>query len=192
MPSVSLHPRFAEPRLVEALADTPVVLIHGARQSGKTTLAQKLGASRPYAYFSFDDDVALAAARADPVGFVADLPERAILDEVQRVPELFTALKSAVDRRRTPGRFLLTGSANVLLVPKLADSLAGRMEILRLFPLAQCELAGRARAQPAPPPRGLVPRLRDAARAGVPARPAPALAHQPAQPLDQDAQAPRR
>jgi hypothetical protein len=144
MPSAPLHPRFAEPRLVEALADTPVVLIHGARQSGKTTLAQKLGASRRYAYFSFDDDVALAAARADPVGFVADLPERAILDEVQRVPQLFTALKSAVDRRRTPGRFLLTGSANVLLVPKLADSLAGRMEILRLFPLAQCELAGRA------------------------------------------------
>lgn len=87
--------------------------------------------------------MALAAARTDPAGFVADLPERATLDEVQRVPELFTALKSAVDRRRTPGRFLLTGSANVLVVPKLADSLAGRMEILRLFPLAQCELVGR-------------------------------------------------
>ena len=139
----SLHPRFAESRLAEALGDTPVVLIHGARQSGKTTLAQQLGKSRRYAYFSFDDDVALAAARADPVGFVADLQERAILDEVQRVPELFTALKTAVDRKRTPGRFILTGSANVLLVPKLADSLAGRMEILRLHPLAQCELAGR-------------------------------------------------
>ena len=84
-----------------------------------------------------------AAAEADPVGFVADLPERLILDEVQRVPGLFTTLKSAVDRRRTPGRFILTGSANVLLVPALADSLAGRMEILRLHPLAQCELAGR-------------------------------------------------
>lgn len=144
MPPAPLHPRFAEPRLVEMLSDTPVVLIHGARQSGKTTLAQKLGESRGYAYFSFDDEVALAAARSDPMGFVADLPERAILDEVQRAPELFTALKSAVDRRREPGRFLLTGSANVLLVPKLADSLAGRMEILRLFPLAQCELSGRA------------------------------------------------
>jgi hypothetical protein len=138
-----LHPRFAEQRLVEALADTPVVLIHGARQSGKTTLAQKVGESRRYAYFSFDDSVVLAAAQADPVGFVADLTERTILDEVQRVPELFSALKVAVDRRRTPGRFILTGSANVLLVPKLADSLAGRMEILRLHPLAQCELAGR-------------------------------------------------
>ena len=75
------------------------------------------------------------------MGFVADLPERTILDEVQRAPGLFTALKTAVDRDRAPGRFLLTGSANVLLVPKLADSLAGRMEILRLHPLAQCELA---------------------------------------------------
>jgi predicted AAA+ superfamily ATPase len=139
-----LHPRFAEGRLVEALADTPVVLIHGPRQCGKTTLARMAGDPRGYAYFSFDDDVALAAAAADPAGFVAGLPERAILDEVQRAPGLFTALKTAVDRGRTPGRFLLTGSANVLLVPRLADSLAGRIEILRLHPLAQCELAGRA------------------------------------------------
>lgn len=80
------------------------------------------------------------AAKADPVGYVADLPERAVLDEVQRVPELFTSLKAAVDADRTPGRFILTGSANVLLVPKLADSLAGRMDILRLHPLAQAEL----------------------------------------------------
>jgi predicted AAA+ superfamily ATPase len=143
MPADTLHPRFAEAPLVDALGDTPVVLIHGPRQSGKTTLAQRVGESRGYAYFSFDDGVPLSAARADPLGFVADLPERAVLDEVQRVPELFTALKSAVDRGRTPGRFLLTGSANVLLVPRLADSLAGRMEILRLHPLAQCELAGR-------------------------------------------------
>lgn len=76
-----------------------------------------------------------------PAGFVGDLPERAILDEVQRVPALFAALKVTVDRKRIAGRFMLTGSANVLLVPKLADSLAGRMEILRLHPLAQCELA---------------------------------------------------
>ena len=129
---------------MEALADTPVVLIHGPRQCGKTTLARVAGDPRGYTYFSFDDGVTLGAATADPAGFIADLPERAILDEVQRAPGLFTAVKTAVDRRRTPGRFLLTGSANVLLVPKLADSLAGRMEILRLHPLAQCELAGRA------------------------------------------------
>ena len=139
-----LYPRFAEPRLVEALADTPVVLIHGPRQCGKTTLAQVVGEGLDYAYFSFDDDVMLAASAADPVGFVADLPERAILDEVQRAPGIFTTLKSTVDRARIPGRFLLTGSANVLLAPALADSLAWRMGILRLHPLAQCELAARA------------------------------------------------
>ena len=139
-----LHPRFGEPRLLEALADTPVVLIHGPRQCGKTTLARMAGDPRGYAYFSFDDDVALAAAEADPMGFVGDLPARAILDEVQRAPGLFAALKTVVDRHRTSGRFLLTGSANVLLVPRLADSLAGRMEILRLHPFAQCELAGRS------------------------------------------------
>jgi hypothetical protein len=96
-----------------------------------------------HTYLTFDDGVVLAAALADPLGFVADLPEHTVLDEVQRAPKLFTALKSAVDRSRTPGRFILTGSANVLLLPKLADSLAGRMEIVRLHPLAQCELAGR-------------------------------------------------
>jgi predicted AAA+ superfamily ATPase len=137
------YPRFIERALAEALSDTPVVLIHGPRQCGKTTLAQTFGKTRGYAYFSFDDDVAAAAARADPAGFISDLPARAILDEVQRVPEAFTALKLSVDRNRTPGRFILTGSANVLFVPRLADSLAGRMEILRLHPLAQCELAGK-------------------------------------------------
>ncbi len=139
----ALYPRLAEPQLEEALDDSPVVLIHGPRQCGKTTLAQAVGARRGYAYFSFDDEVLRAAALADPAGFVGDLPERVVLDEIQRVPSLFAALKLAVDRRRTPGRFLLTGSANVLLLPQLADSLAGRMAILRLHPLAQCELARR-------------------------------------------------
>ncbi|MGH8583784.1 MAG: ATP-binding protein [Gammaproteobacteria bacterium] len=139
-----LYPRYAAPRLTEALADSPVVLIHGPRQCGKTTLARMVGEPKGYTYVNLDDDVARVAAEADPVGFVADLPQRAILDEVQLVPALFTALKTAVDRRRVAGRFMLTGSANVLLVPKLADSLAGRMQILRLHPLAQCELARRA------------------------------------------------
>ncbi len=102
-----------------------------------------IGDELGFAYFTFDDDVQRAAALADPVGFVADLPERVVLDEVQRVPGLFTSLKVAVDAHRRPGRFILTGSANVLLVPRLADSLAGRMEILRLHPLAQAELAGK-------------------------------------------------
>ena len=136
------YPRFAEARLREALADTPVVLIHGPRQCGKTTLARHLGARAGYAYKSFDDAVTLAAAKSDPIGFVADLPAKCILDEVQRAPGIFSSLKMAVDANRTPGRFLLTGSANVLLVPALSDSLAGRMGIQRLYPLAQSELAG--------------------------------------------------
>jgi len=131
-----------EASLVDAISDAPVILIHGPRQCGKTTLAQTFGEAGGYEYFSFDDDVVAAAAGNDPAGFVADLPAKTILDEVQHVPELFSSLKTAVDRDRTPGRFILTGSANALLVPRLADSLAGRMEILRLHPLAQCELAG--------------------------------------------------
>src|ERR1700693_123095 len=138
------YPRYLATRLREALADTPAVLIHGPRQCGKTTLARAVGERRGRRYFSFDDEALRRAAEQDPVGFVAGLPERGILDEVQRVPELFTTLKDAIDRRRTPGRFILTGSANVLLVPRLADLLAGRMGILRLHPLAQCERAGRS------------------------------------------------
>lgn len=136
-------PRYLAPRLREALVDTPAVLIHGPRQSGKTTLARLVGEPRGYRYVSFDDEAIQGAARRDPIGFVEGLGPRAILDEVQRVPEIFTSLKAAIDRRRTAGRFILTGSANVLLVPNLADSLAGRMGILRLHPLAQCELLGK-------------------------------------------------
>lgn len=141
MAKAAIFPRYVEPRLIETLADTPVTLIHGPRQCGKTTLTQMVGEREGYAYVTFDDDIARSAADADPAGFVDDLPQQVILDEVQRVPALFTALKATVDRRRTPGRFLLTGSANVLLLPKLADSLAGRMATLRLHPFAQCELA---------------------------------------------------
>jgi predicted AAA+ superfamily ATPase len=142
MNDTPLYARFLKPRLLEALADTPVVLIHGPRQCGKTTLVRQVGEAAGYLYVSFDDDVQRAAAAADPVGYVADLPGKVILDEVQRLPSLFTSLKATVDASRRPGRFILTGSANVLLAPKLADSLAGRMEILRLHPLAQAELAG--------------------------------------------------
>jgi predicted AAA+ superfamily ATPase len=102
-----------------------------------------VGEPRGYQYVSFDDDAVRAAARGDPIGFVAGLPKRSILDEVQRVPEIFTSLKAAIDQRRSAGRFILTGSANVLLVPALADSLAGRMGLLRLHPLAQCEISPR-------------------------------------------------
>ncbi|MFN5495886.1 MAG: ATP-binding protein [bacterium] len=135
-----LVPRLAADPLEEAMADSPVVLIHGARQCGKSTLARQYGEARGYHSLTFDDSSVLELAQADPNGFVADLPDRVILDEVQRVPEIFLALKLTVDRNRAPGRFLLTGSSNILLLPSLADSLAGRMAIVRLHPFAQCEL----------------------------------------------------
>ncbi len=135
-----LYPRHVRRCLEEALTDTPVVLVHGPRQCGKTTLARAVGESLGYDYITFDDDVQLGAAKADPVGYVARLSDRAVLDEVQRVPELFLALKASVDRDRRPGRFILTGSTNVLLVPNLADSLARRMGMVRLHPLSQSEL----------------------------------------------------
>jgi predicted AAA+ superfamily ATPase len=135
-----LYPRSAARRLTEALADSPVVLLHGPWQAGKTTLARMVGDPAGYGYVTFDDAAQRAAAEADPIGFVADLPARMILDEVQHVPGLFSSIKNVVDADRRPGRLILTGSTNVLLVPSLADSLAGRMEILRLHPLSQVEL----------------------------------------------------
>ena len=99
-----------------------------------------MGEPLGYSYLSFDDHVARDAARRDPVGFVGRLPDRIILDEVQHVPSLFSALKISVDRNRVAGRFILTGSTNVLLVPNLADSLAGRMQTVQLHPLSQREL----------------------------------------------------
>jgi len=133
------YPRLLSASLRAALADTPVVAILGPRQCGKTTLARSLEPA--YAYFSLDDEATLAFARTDPAGFVAALPERAVLDEVQRVPELLRALKLVVDGERRPGRFVLTGSANLLQLPNLGDSLAGRMEVLYLQPLSASEMA---------------------------------------------------
>ncbi len=142
MTSAPNYPRYAKQRLVEALADNPAVLLHGPRQCGKTTLARQVGREAGYEYFSFDDANLLAAAKADPMGFVADLPAKTVLDEIQRAPDLFAPLKALIDADRKPGRILLTGSANILLAPKLSDSLAGRMEIIRLHPLARCEIVG--------------------------------------------------
>lgn len=129
--------------LLAALGDTPVVLLHGARQVGKSTLVQKVASDRhPARYLTLDDAAVLAAARSDPSGFISGFKGPLVIDEVQRVPELFLPIKAAVDRDRRPGRFLLTGSANVLLLPKLSESLAGRMEVLSLWPLSQGEIAG--------------------------------------------------
>ena len=140
-PYPTYYPRKLGARLKEALQDSPVVLIQGPRQCGKTTLAQSAVHSLGYEYISFDDESALGLATTDPTGFVDHLPERVILDEVQRVPKLFASLKLAIDRHRTAGRFILTGSVNILQIPQMTDSLAGRMEILRLHPFSQNELA---------------------------------------------------
>jgi hypothetical protein len=140
----SMHPRHIAPLLTDALADTPVVLINGARQSGKSTLAQTQSTGTPRQYLTLDDAVVLNAAKSDPAGFIDGLQGAVTLDEVQRVPEIFLAIKAAVDRQRQPGRFLLTGSANVLLLPGIADSLAGRMEVLSLWPLSSAEIADSA------------------------------------------------
>jgi len=132
------------PAILEALSDTPVVLLNGARQTGKSTLVQWLAKeAHPARYITLDDAAVLSAARGDPIGFLTDLDSPIVLDEVQRAPELFLAIKAVVDRNRVPGHFLLTGSANPLLLPQLSESLAGRMEILSLWPFSQGELEGR-------------------------------------------------
>ena len=134
-----MFPRQIQPRIEEALTDTPVVLLSGPRQAGKTTLVRKLsGEGRKY--ITLDDELALMSAREDPTGFVRSL-DCAVIDEVQRAPGLLLAIKKSVDEDRRPGRFLLTGSANLMTLPTVADSLAGRMENLLLLPLAQCEIA---------------------------------------------------
>lgn len=129
--------------LEEALADSPVVLLNGARQTGKSTLVRSgMVAGFSGRYLTLDDAGVLSAAATDPAGFLAGLGRPVVLDEVQRAPDLFLAIKAEVDRDRRPGSFLLTGSANVLLLPRLSESLAGRMEVHTLWPLSQGELEG--------------------------------------------------
>ena len=134
---MSLYPRFLKAKIDEALQDTPVVCLLGPRQVGKSTLCQQLAPNRNY--LTLDDHATLTIAKSDPTGFIQSLPEYVTLDEVQRAPELLLAIKAEVDRNRKAGRFLLTGSANLLLLPKVKESLAGRIEILHLHPLTEAE-----------------------------------------------------
>ena len=128
-------------KLLEALTDSPVVLIHGARQTGKSTLVKSLAENEyPAKYLTFDDSGILSAAQSNPQDFISGYDDNLVIDEVQRVPEIFLSIKSLVDKKRKAGKFILTGSANVLLLPKISESLAGRMEILNLFPLSQSEI----------------------------------------------------
>ena len=132
--------RHVADRLQVALQDTPAVLINGPRQCGKTTLVQQF--AQGMSYITLDDPGMLSAAQQDPVGLLRQI-DRAVIDEVQRAPQLLLALKMSIDQDRRPGRFLLTGSANILALPQIADSLAGRMEVHTLMPLSQAELQGR-------------------------------------------------
>ncbi len=155
-----MYPRFIENRVNEALTDTRVVLVSGPRQSGKTTLARQI-ASTNIPFLNLDDKTTLDAASADPVGFIRGL-DRAVIDEIQRVPDLLLAIKTAVDTDPRPGRFLLTGSANLMTVPRVADSLAGRMKVVRLLPLAQAELQGKPSVFLETVFAGQVPKIDDA------------------------------
>ena len=125
------------------MSDTPVVLLAGPRQAGKTTLVKQIaGRSGEYRYLTLDDALTLLSAQEDPVGMIRSL-DRAVIDEIQRAPGLLLAIKKSVDEDRRPGRFLLTGSANLMALPAVADSLAGRMETLSLLPLSQSEIFGQ-------------------------------------------------
>lgn len=142
MNTTSLFPRWIKPRIAEAMADTPVVLLAGPRQAGKTTLVRQV-AENGLRYLTLDDELTLLSAREDPVGMIRSV-DRAVIDEIQRAPALLLAIKKSVDEDRRPGRFLLTGSANLMALPTVTDSLAGRMETLSLLPLSQSEIAGQS------------------------------------------------
>ena|SRR5579859_1195432 len=136
----SLFRRFSVERITTALKDTPVVMVTGPRQCGKTTLVREF-VNGGRAYITLDDDTVLQAARNDATGFVRGL-DRAVIDEVQRAPDILRAIKKTVDEDRRPGRFLLTGSANIFTLPTVSESLAGRMEIVGLLPLSHAEIRG--------------------------------------------------
>lgn len=132
--------RYIKPLLTKALKRSPVVLLNGARQIGKTTLALEFMKENNYTYVTFDDEITYLAAKSNSTDFLSTINKPLIIDEVQRVPEIFLAIKRDVDNNRVAGRYLLTGSANPLLIPRLGDSLAGRMEVINLMPLSQGEI----------------------------------------------------
>ncbi|GIH76421.1 ATP-binding protein [Planobispora longispora] len=134
--------RHAEQAVTDALADTRVVLVNGARQSGKSTLVRQLAKAGDTEWRDLDDPLTRQAALSDPSGFV-DFPERMVIDEIQRAPELLLAIKSQVDADPRPGRYLLTGSSRLLALRGLPDTLPGRMETIELWPFAQGEIDGR-------------------------------------------------
>lgn len=140
-----MYKRNVTTAITEALEDTPVILLNGARQTGKSTLCKQLLDQGAFGgqMVTFDDPATLSAAQVDPLGFLENLGKHLIIDEVQRVPELFLSIKKLVDEDRKGRRFILTGSVDVMTLPKVADSLAGRIEMHSLWPLSQDELLGK-------------------------------------------------
>src|ERR1700679_3049490 len=133
--------RFSTKPIITALTDTPVVMLIGPRQCGKTTVLREF-VTKNRDYVTLDEDTVLEAAHSDPAGFVRGF-DRVAIDEVQRAPELLRAIKQTVDIDRRPGRFLLPRSANILTLPQVSESLAGRMEIVSLMPLSRSEIKGQ-------------------------------------------------
>lgn len=147
LPSLPYVERHAHQAVLDALDTSRVVMLHGARQSGKTTLAKQVAAERSGSFASLDDDIALAAALDDPVTFLTAGASPRVIDEVQRGGDrLIRAVKRLVDDDPSSGRFLLTGSSNFLTVPAISESLAGRIRLLQLRPLSRAELAARPSA----------------------------------------------
>lgn len=128
--------------LQRRLKSMPVMLIIGPRQCGKTTLSKTIGHELGMGYISCDNIATLASIQFDPIGFLNNQAKPLIIDEAQRAPEIFLPIKVDVDDHRHPGRYLLTGSANPLLVPNLGDGLTGRMGICNMWPLSQGEIRG--------------------------------------------------
>lgn len=133
-------PRNITSEILDALATSPAVLLNGARQTGKSTLVQWIAKQHEFEYVTLDDFTTLNAVSRDPVGFLSAIKKPLIIDEIQRTPQLFLAIKQLVDKNHQPGQFLLTDSANVFMLPKLSESLAGRMEVIILWPLSCDEL----------------------------------------------------
>jgi len=141
-----LFSRHVAALVTDALDHRPAALIMGARQVGKSTLAHELAAARSITHvLNLDAHGTRDAANADPTGFLDGLDGTILIDEVQRAPDLLLAIKQDIDRARRPGRFLLTGSANILTAPKVLDALTGRLALITLWPLAQSEIEGSAR-----------------------------------------------
>nr|WP_315185360.1 DUF4143 domain-containing protein [uncultured Albidiferax sp.] len=136
--------RWLAPAVFDALQTRRVVVLAGARQCGKTTLAKAVAAPEGVLYRTLDDAGLLAAAQADPHGFVAHGDGLMVIDEIQRAPALLMAIKKEADEHPRPGRFLLTGSANIQSLPSVTESLAGRVSTLRLRPFSEGEMAGAA------------------------------------------------